>query len=206
MPFKNVPPLYGVWQSMRRRCLTPTYRQWKDYGGRGISICPEWESFERFVEDMGERPAGTSLDRIDNNGNYQPDNCRWATRQEQQRNLRNTRIVSIDGKTYKAIELAELTGLKPDTIVERAAAGLSYRQVTSKKRRRSLQGLALGGKANGARQRARTHCAHGHEFTPSNTYVTKEGWRQCRQCQNAKMRRLNKAKRERLTTSGQGLP
>lgn len=81
-------PTYNSYRSMLARCK-PTHRQYKDYGGRGISICSRWlESFENFLADMGERPAGKTLDREKNDGNYEPGNCRWATRLEQNRNKR----------------------------------------------------------------------------------------------------------------------
>lgn len=195
MPWKITPPLFHAWNDMLGRCRNPNNRQWKDYGGRGISVCERWKAYKNFEADMSPRPPGMTLDRIDNDGNYEPENCRWATRKEQQRNQRRAVFVTVEGKRYRAIELAEKYGLKTDTIVARAAKGMCFADVVTDEKHVFREGLAFGGKASGAKQQAKTHCAHGHAYSPENTQVTKEGWRRCRQCQNAKMRRLNAAKR-----------
>lgn len=93
---------YNTWLDMRRRCYQPSRKAFRDYGGRGIIVCERWRtSFLRFLEDMGQRPVGLVIDRINNDGNYEPVNCRWTTRQESNRNKRNTitRIPFLDGET-----------------------------------------------------------------------------------------------------------
>src|SRR3990170_2164292 len=82
-------PTYESWAGMLSRCRNPNQPYYHRYGGRGITVCPRWHKFENFLEDMGERPDGLSLDRINNDGNYEPDNCHWATRQEQNMNSRH---------------------------------------------------------------------------------------------------------------------
>jgi hypothetical protein len=166
--------------------MNPNNRQWNDYGGRGITICSRWDSFRAFEEDMGERPDGYSLDRIDNSLGYSPENCRWATRKQQQRNRRAAVYVEVEGKKYRAIELAEIAGVKTDTIIDRAARGLSYEDVIySGKHRIDYETLIpqIVAKAT-ATKYAKTHCKNGHEFNDQNTYYTKQGWRICRICRN----------------------
>lgn len=88
---------YRSWDHMIQRCTNPSNDNYRYYGGRGINVCPRWRDFSMFLADMGERPFGRSLDRIENDGNYEPGNCRWATAKEQQRNQRR------DPKTGKII-------------------------------------------------------------------------------------------------------
>lgn len=93
-------PEYLSWGGMIQRCCNPKNDRYPSYGGRGIAVCQDWrDSFEKFLSDMGPRPDGMSLDRIDCNAGYHKDNCRWATRHEQQSNKRNTPMLTINGIT-----------------------------------------------------------------------------------------------------------
>lgn len=112
---------------MLRRCLTPGVANFHLYGGRGITVCDRWKSFENFLEDMGERPPNTQIEREDNDGNYSPENCRWATSREQARNRRSNTLISCDGETRSQVEWSEITGIKETTIAERLVRGWSVK-------------------------------------------------------------------------------
>lgn len=81
--------VYMAWQQMKDRCFNPKNKRYRDYGGRGITVCSEWLKFENFYSDMGDKPEGLSLDRINNNGNYNKENCKWSTPKEQANNRRS---------------------------------------------------------------------------------------------------------------------
>lgn len=100
-------PTYWSWGSMLARCDKPSHKSFARYGGRGITVCAEWRKFDSFLADMGERPAGTTLERKDTNGNYEPGNCCWATHTAQARNRRSNRPVTCLGETKTIVEWSE---------------------------------------------------------------------------------------------------
>lgn len=110
---------YKAWEAMHRRCRLESQDSYPQYGGRGIAVCEQWASFEEFLADMGEKPVGMSLERKDSNGPYAPNNCRWATQKEQQRNRRGNRLLSHDGVTMTVAEWAERIGVGSATIRSR---------------------------------------------------------------------------------------
>ena len=111
---------YTAWYSMKQRCLNPKTVGWERYGGRGIAVCERWLVFSNFLADMGEAPSVKhSLDRIDNNRNYEPGNCRWATKAEQDNNRSSNVKVTIDGKTHNIKEWALLAGIQYPTLYRR---------------------------------------------------------------------------------------
>lgn len=116
-------PAYKVWHSMRDRCNNQAHRQYKNYGARGIKVCKRWEDFTMFFADMGNPPDKRFIDRIDNNGDYEPSNCRWATALEQQNNKRNNWLLTINGKTMTVAQWARELGIKPKPVYKRLKAG-----------------------------------------------------------------------------------
>lgn len=120
-------PAFAVWRSMLARCRMPSHQAWKNYGGRGITVCERWkQSFENFWADMGEsyRP-GLCLDRIDNEGPYTVENCRWATYRQQARNTRNVRMTDSPLGRMLVCELSEKTGIGETTLLYRLSRGVS---------------------------------------------------------------------------------
>lgn len=113
---------YNIWLTMRQRCRNPRTKKFEDYGGRGITVCARWDSFENFIADMGPKTEGLSLDRINNDGNYEPSNCRWATRTEQANNQRyrkDSHWIEFDGERRTITEWAKVRGIKPVTLYAR---------------------------------------------------------------------------------------
>lgn len=125
--------LYEVWRTMKKRCNNPKNSQYHLYGGRGITVCEEWQKFEPFYEwamSNGYRDDLT-IDRIDSNGNYEPLNCRWATWKEQQNNRRNNHLITYNGETKTLKQWSEKIGISWFTLYERLKRGWSVEKVLS---------------------------------------------------------------------------
>jgi hypothetical protein len=102
---------YGIWKGIRKRCHNPKDAAYRYYGGRGIGICKRWESYANFLADMGEAPEGTSIDRINVNGDYSPSNCRWANRKTQQNNTSRNVNLTLKGQTLTVHQWADKCGI-----------------------------------------------------------------------------------------------
>ncbi len=124
---------YRSWASMIQRCTNKNNQRWASYGGAGIKVCERWNSFENFLADMGERPEGKTLDRYpDRHGNYEPENCRWATATEQQNNMRSNHIIVHDGRSATITEWANLLDIGVTTLITRLSRGWPLERVLEK--------------------------------------------------------------------------
>lgn len=130
---RGVTSEYSTWSGMIARCYNSSNLAYANYGGRGITVCDEWRgSFGKFYADMGPRPSSNhSLDRIDNDGNYSKNNCRWASRDQQGTNKRTNVRISFNGENLTATEWSKKTGIKMGTIIQRLKSGRSLEEVFS---------------------------------------------------------------------------
>jgi hypothetical protein len=126
---------YHVWRSMKERCSNPNNKQYSRYGGRGIKICKRWfNSFAFFIKDMGDKPSpGMTIERINNNGGYNPKNCKWATWSEQQNNKSTTRFLVLNGRKETIKQWSEITRIPYQAIVTRLYRGWSEERTLTQK-------------------------------------------------------------------------
>jgi hypothetical protein len=125
--------LYNVWNSARDRTLNPNNQNFANYGGRGIFMCLSWrQSFVCFLYDMGPRPRGATLERIDNNGPYSPENCEWATRKKQNRNRRDNVLIEYKGELKSVAEWSEQLGVNPFALYHRLQSGWTHEDTIGK--------------------------------------------------------------------------
>lgn len=122
-------PTYFAWRNMRSRCTNSTHAGWCNYGGRGIAVCSEWDSYDQFFKDMGPRPTGLTLERLDTNKGYRPGNCAWVTMRDNLNNRRNT--ARLAGVPITVV--AQLTGIKPDTLRKRQQRGIDSSRILQHK-------------------------------------------------------------------------
>jgi hypothetical protein len=136
---KERSPEYRAWCAMLQRCYNPNNRAYARYGGRGVQVCDDWIlSFDAFLSDMGCRPSSAhSIERLDNDGGYDKDNCVWATREEQQRNNRRNVILEFNGKQQTAVEWANECGIPASTLYSRIRLGWSAERALTKGSRRA---------------------------------------------------------------------
>jgi hypothetical protein len=162
-------PEWNAWQGMKGRCYCPNTTQFSRYGGRGITVCDRWrDDFGAFLADMGPKPTPAhELDRIDSDGNYEPNNCRWATRTQQSRNTARNRFIEFLGERLCVAEWAERLGVPYERLLGRLERGWPIEQAL----------MAPFGTIQ-----PRECCKFGHPFTPENTYITPRGFRACRAC------------------------
>lgn len=133
----NKTPEYRTWRHMNHRCNNRTSTDYNRYGGRGIKVCERWKSFENFLSDMGLRPSPQhSIDRIDNDGDYTPENCRWATRNQQNNNKRNNIRLTLNGVTMSVAEASPILGIRASTLWARLSYGWSEERATKEPVRR----------------------------------------------------------------------
>lgn len=145
---------YGAWMEMRRRCYDPRRREYKDYGGRGIKVCPEWDDpnsgFEKFLADVGPRPAaGYTIGRKENDKDYTPDNVEWQTVAQQNRNRRNSIVLTFRGQTLTLMEWAKLLNEPYGKLRQRLSHGWSVEATLTGKRKKPAPAVSLtdiGGK------------------------------------------------------------
>ncbi len=117
-------PTWAAWKDMKARCSNPNLKNYHRYGGRGITFCERWKSFDAFLEDMGNRPDGMTIERKNNDGPYSPDNCKWASRDEQANNTRRNRFVCAMGRTQTISQWAKEFGVSRFLIRDRLDKGI----------------------------------------------------------------------------------
>lgn len=116
---------YETWKRMLQRCRNENSPDFSLYGGRGVCVCKRWLSFDAFLSDMGERPENHTIDRLNSDGDYEPNNCRWATPRQQANNRRSNRCLHYNGHRYTLSELSEVVGVKRATLARRLSLGFS---------------------------------------------------------------------------------
>ena len=179
---------------MLNRCENQNNASYARYGGRGIVVCSRWkDSFASFLADIGRRPSPVhSIDRIDNDGPYSPENCRWATRRQQLTNYGRNRYLTLGRRTMTLDEWVTDVGINHQTIAARLDRGWTVNQALT------IRPGARKAKPRGKDRK--THCANGHQYTAANSGRDSAGWRFCRTCNRERSREYMRNQRARART------
>jgi len=153
---------YNIWSCMIQRCTNPNNTCYERYGGRGIKVCERWGDFRNFLEDMGEAPEGMQIDRMNNDGNYEKDNCRWATNKEQANNRRSNVHYEYGGNKYTLSQLADIAGISLKLMWYRLSKGWTIQEAVSKPKGK---GPNLIGDRRAVKSDAKLYDYHGEKKT-----------------------------------------
>lgn len=182
-------PDYWLFHSMKKRCSNPNHVAYRYYGGRGISVCERWlaprgQGFKNFLEDMGPRAPGLTLDRKDGDKNYSPENCRWATREEQYSNRSANVFIEFGGEKLTATQWARRIGVRGgDVVLKRIRAGVPLDvALTAKTTRDTSKFLEKAVLVAAQLKLAKPDCKRGHLLVGDNLHISPKGVRICRQC------------------------
>lgn len=183
-------PEYNIWKGIRNRCFNKNNQAYDRYGGRGIKLCLRWKaSFMNFFMDMGPRPSKKhSIDRMDNDGNYSPKNCRWATREEQANNKRGNINITYKGETKTLKQWSRYLSFNYHRAHQRLQAGWEFEEILK----------------DSPEKRRMSHCKRGHALEDYNviySYHRGKEERSCRACYNMNRRSMYKRKKEELCLS-----
>lgn len=185
-------PSYCLWRAMIRRCTSPGSYGYSKYGAKGVTVCDRWRLFKNFIEDMGQRPEGMSLDRIDNAKGYSPENCRWATAITQANNKTTTRFGIVNGEKITMANAARKYGIDSSTARQRIdRLGWTWDQAFSLP-------ASPSPKVGVHRCTAKTHCLRGHPLAGDNLIIRNRGSRECRTCVREKDRLYRERKKAGL--------
>jgi len=159
-------PEHKIWDAMIQRCTNPKNPMYRRYGGRGINVCESWRVFENFYRDMGPRPNGLEIDRICNDSGYEPSNCRWATRKQQQNNTSRNVVIKHEGKEQTVSQWADEIGINANTITYRLRRGWTNAEALSVKKEKGWNARKAQKLEIEKESRRRTCTVCGNQFYP----------------------------------------
>ena len=197
-------PEHNAWVGMWQRCNNKNNDRYDDYGGRGISVCERWRDFFAFMEDMGRRPPGTSLDRKNNDGNYEPGNCRWATPDQQINNRRNTNWITMDGRRQTISQWCRELKIHKETLKKRYSKTGDWRKAAKQAKRNLTQESIIYVEIDGVRKPAREWCKeYNIRFQKAWSRVNRDGWDWVKAITSPTVPQSERNFRDKITINGE---